>query len=82
MSKHRNLSSVPDGAEIPDEPEAEPVKGYTITDSFRENAQLIREVSDQHKMDPAVTTLIFQTTLNFHLTKIQMGLTSPVEEHS
>ena len=79
MPKPKSLSLVPDGAEA-DTPE--PPKTYTITEQIRDNVKYIRELADEFDIDPAVVSQIFTTSLNYHLTKIQLGLSAPAPEGS
>jgi len=77
MTKRTNLSSVPDDAGVPEDTEIP--QRYTLGDQLSDNAILIAAVSEASNLDPAVVTNLFQITLNFHLAKINMGITQPTE---
>lgn len=82
MSKKRNLSAVPDPepeaeAETPETPPQQ--AGYTIGDQVRGNARLVAEIMAENDLGDTAAVQLLGLTFNYHLTKIQLGLSAPVE---
>lgn len=81
MSKPRGLNVLP---EAPPETATQDTTGpqppgYTLADQVRRNAALVRALADEFDIDPTAVVTLFATTMNIHFTKIQLGLTAPVE---
>lgn len=80
----KHLSAVPDPepveeftTSVPDE--EPPVVGYTVGDQVRANARLVAEIIAEHDLDHVAAVQLVGLTFNYHLTKIQLGLSAPVE---
>lgn len=62
-----------------DEAEDLPAIGYTLADQYRANAELVKAAVDTHGLDHVAAVNLLGLTFNAHYTKIQLGLTAPVE---
>lgn len=77
--KTHSLQAVPDPEPSTDTPPTEATRPYTVEDAIRRNFQLLSELIDEYNFDHQAAANIFAITLNYHITKIQLGLSAPVE---
>lgn len=77
----RHLTAVPDlepQGEVTEGAPDEPV-GYTVADQVHRNASLLAELVELHGLEQPVAVQLIGLTFSYHLQKIQMGLSAPVE---
>ena len=67
------------GVDVEETESAPTPTGDTLADQVDRNASLIRELADKYDIAPEALVQLFATTMNVHFTKLQLGLSAPVE---